>query len=90
MPWSVAHGFQVLEPGSELRVVLDTNLWVSALLFERGSLALSETWVTPMAAAEQQVLIPSAIDLTTMADAHHQDHQAAALPFVDHAVMAHP
>jgi hypothetical protein len=23
-----------------------------------------------------------------MADAHHQDHQFAALPFVDHAVMA--
>ena len=25
-----------------------------------------------------------------MADAHHQDHQFAALPFVDQAVVAHP
>ena len=71
-------------------VVQDTELWLSALLFERGSLAWSATWVTPMAAAEQQVPTPSAIDLTAMADAHHQDHQFAALPFVDHAVMAHP
>ena len=87
---------------SGLRVVLDTNVLVSALLFERGSLAWSESWITPMAAAGQQVrgpkdqlkaiqvLTPSAIDFTTMADAHHQDHQFAALPFVDHAVMAHP
>ncbi len=32
----------------------------------------------------------SAIDLAAMAKAHHQDHQFAALPFVDHAVVAHP
>ena len=28
----------------------------------------------------------SAIDLETMADAHHQDHQFAALPFIDDAL----
>ena len=32
----------------------------------------------------------SAIDLTAMADPHHQDHQLAAVPFVDHAVVTHP
>jgi hypothetical protein len=32
----------------------------------------------------------SAIDLTAMADTHHQKHQCAALPFVDHAVVTHP
>ncbi len=30
----------------------------------------------------------SAIDLVEMADPHHQDHQFAALPFVDHEVLA--
>jgi len=32
----------------------------------------------------------SAVDLAAMADAHHQDHQSTALPFVDHAVVTHP
>jgi len=31
----------------------------------------------------------SAIDIAAMAYAHHQDHQFAALPFVDDAVVAH-
>jgi hypothetical protein len=32
--------------------------------------------------------VASAIDLTAMADAHHQDHQFAPLPFVHNAVVA--
>jgi len=28
------------------------------------------------------------MDLSAMANAHHQDHQFAPLPFVDHAVVA--
>jgi hypothetical protein len=32
--------------------------------------------------------VASAIDLSAMANAHHQDHQFAPLPFVDDAVVA--
>jgi hypothetical protein len=32
----------------------------------------------------------SAVELAAMADAQHQDHQFAALPRVDHPVVAYP
>jgi hypothetical protein len=36
------------------------------------------------------LVLADASDLAAMADTHHQDHQCAALPFVDHAVVTHP
>ena len=32
----------------------------------------------------------SAVDLAAMTDAHHQDQQLAALPLVNHPVVAYP